>query len=101
MLRVGLLVGRERSFPQALIDEVNRRNAGVMAEYIKIGEVSSADACSYHVIIDRISHEVPFYQTYLKVAALSGTTIINNPFWRMADDKFFGTALVERLGIAV
>src|ERR1051326_2427524 len=101
MLRVGLLVGRERSFPDALINEINGRNAGVMAEYIKLGEVTSSEPCPYHLIIDRISHEVVFYQPYLKAAALSGTIIINNPFWRMADDKFFGTALAERLGIAV
>jgi glutathione synthase/RimK-type ligase-like ATP-grasp enzyme len=101
MLRVGLLVGRERSFPDALIREVNGRNVGVTAEYIKIGEVSSREPSPYHVIIDRISHEVVFYQPYLKAAALSGTVVINNPFWRMADDKFFGTALAERLGIAV
>lgn len=101
MLKVGLLVGRERSFPDALISEVNRRNAGVIAEYIKVGEIASNGVCDYQVIIDRISHEVSFYQTFLKAATLSGTTIINNPFWRMADDKFFGTALVERLGVAV
>lgn len=101
MLKVGLLVGRERSFPDALIEEVNKRDQGVMAEYIKTGEVASNTACHYQVIVDRISHEVAFYQTYLKTATLSGTIVINNPFWRMADDKFFGTALVEKLGIAV
>src|SRR5687767_14541388 len=101
MLKVGLLVGRERSFPNALINEINSRNDGVLAEYINIGEISSAAPCPYHVIIDRISHEVAFYQTFLKTAALTGSCVINNPFWRMADDKFFGTALAERLGIAV
>ncbi len=101
MLKAGLLVGRERSFPDALIQEINKRNQGVIAEYVKIGEVASNATCGYQVIIDRISHEVAFYQTYLKAATLSGTIVINNPFWRMADDKFFGTALVEKLGIAV
>src|SRR5689334_10605645 len=101
MLKVGLLIGRERSFPNALIEEVNRRNAGVMAEYIQVGEILSSAPCPYHVIVDRISHEVAFYQTYLKTAVLSGTVVINNPFWRMADDKFFGTALAERLGVVV
>ena len=101
MLKVGLLVGRERSFPDALINEVNSRNAGVIAEYVKVGEVSSSAVCDYNVIVDRISHEVVFYQPYLKAAALSGTVVINNPFWRLADDKFFGTALVERLGVSV
>lgn len=101
MLKVGLLVGRERSFPNALIEEINKRSQGVTADYIRVGEVASNMACPYQVIIDRISHEVPFYQTYLKTATLSGTVVINNPFWRMADDKFFGTALVEKLGVAV
>jgi glutathione synthase/RimK-type ligase-like ATP-grasp enzyme len=101
MLKVGLLVGRERSFPNALIEEINKRSQGVTADYIRIGEVASNITCAYQVIIDRISHEVPFYQTYLKTATLSGTVVINNPFWRMADDKFFGTALVEKLGVAV
>jgi len=101
MLKVGLLVGRERSFPDALIDSVSKRGAGVTAEYITIGEVTIDDPCPYHVIVDRISHEVVFYQPYLKQATLNGAVVINNPFWRLADDKFFGTSLIQRLGIAV
>lgn len=101
MYKVGLLVGRERSFPDALIAEVNGRDCGVIAEYVKIAEYSSSSSCEYQVIVDRISHEVVFYQPFLKASALAGSYIINNPFWRMADDKFFGTALAERLGIAV
>ena len=100
-LSIGLLVGRERSFPDALIQEINGRNADVMAEYVQIGEVTIEEPCSYDVILDRISHEVVFYQAFLKKAALDGTIVINNPFWRLADDKFFGTALAERIGIAV
>jgi hypothetical protein len=30
MIKIGLLVGKERSFPDALIEEINQRNAGVM-----------------------------------------------------------------------
>ena len=101
MLKIGLLVGQERSFPDALIAEINGRGMDVRAEYIRIGAVSSADLSSYSVILDRISHEVPFYQAYLKTAVLSGTAVINNPFWRIADDKFFGTALAQRIGVAV
>jgi glutathione synthase/RimK-type ligase-like ATP-grasp enzyme len=101
MYKVGLLVGRERSFPDALIEEINGRDAGVTAEYVQTGEVTTKETCSYDVILDRISHEVVFYQAFLKKAALSGTIVINNPFWRLADDKFFGTALAERIGISV
>ncbi len=100
-LKVGLLVGRERSFPDALIAEVNRRQAGVSAEYLQLGGVTIEDLLAYRVIVDRISHDVTFYQPVLKLAALQGVYVINNPFWRVADDKFFGTALAHRLGIAV
>ena len=50
----------------------------------------------YAVIVDRISHDVPFYRSYLKNAVLTGTQVINNPFWWSADDKFFNYALAEK-----
>ena len=99
--RVGLLVGRERSFPDALIAEINTRDSGVVAEYVRIGHTGLDDPSRYAVIVDRISHEVTYYQTFLKRATLLGTYVVNNPFWRIADDKFFGTCLAEKLGIAV
>jgi hypothetical protein len=99
-LKVGLIVGREWSFPPAFIEEVNRRDQGVTAEYVKLGAPRMDDPCEYAVIIDRISHEVPFYRTYLKQAALAGCAVVNNPFMWTADDKFFGAALATKLGIA-
>jgi hypothetical protein len=99
-VKVGLIVGREWSFPPAFIEEVNRRNEGVEAEYVKLGGIHMDDPCPHAVIIDRISHEVPFYRTYLKQAALQGTHIINNPFMWTADDKLFEAALATKLGIA-
>ena len=36
-LRIGLLVGREWSWPPAFIEEVARRNEGVIAEFVKLG----------------------------------------------------------------
>lgn len=96
---VGLLVGREWSFPPAFIDEVQRRDQGVRAELISVGAVGMDDPCRYEVIVDRISHEVAFYRTYLKQCVLSGAAVINNPFMWTADDKFFGAALITRLGV--
>ena len=99
--RVGLLVGRERSFPEALIAEVNRRNAGVEAGYAQIEAPRAHQKPPYDVLVDRISHDVTCYQPVLKVAALHGTRVINNPFWRIADDKFFNAALAHALGVKV
>lgn len=99
-LKVGLLVGREWSFPPAFIEEVNRRDAGVTAEYVRLGGTMMDEPNPYAVIIDRISHEVPYYRSYLKNAVLQGTKVINNPFMWTADDKFFEASLATKLGIA-
>jgi hypothetical protein len=99
-LKIGLFVGREWSWPPAFIEEVNRRDEGVTAEYVKVGGTTMNEPCPYRVIVDRISHEVPYYRSYLKNAALQGTKVINDPFMWTADDKFFGASLADRLGVA-
>jgi len=99
-LKVGLFVGREWSFPPAFIEEVNKREEGVTAEYVKIAGTWMDEPCPYAVIVDRISHEVPYYRSYLKNAVLQGTKVVNNPFMWTADDKFFEASLATKLGIA-
>lgn len=100
-MKVGILVGRENTFPPALIERINSSGTGVTAEYVNIGGVRMDGPCPYKVIVDRISHEIPFYRAYLKNAALCGAIIVNNPFWWSADDKFFNYSLAARLGVAV
>jgi hypothetical protein len=100
-MRIGILVGREGTFPPALIKEINSRNEGATADYVMLGGVRMAEKCEYDVIVDRISHEIPFYRAYLKSAVLSGAKVINNPFWWTADDKFFNYSLATYLGIAI
>src|SRR4051812_32169477 len=100
-LRVGLLTGREKSFPDALIAEISRRDADIVASYATVDATRVDRPPPYDVLVDRISHEVTCYQPILKLAALNGTRVVNNPFWRIADDKLFNTALAARLGVAV
>jgi hypothetical protein len=100
--RVGILVGREKTFPVSLIEKVNERGGGdVVAEFVKVGGVRHDGGRQYDLIVDRISHEVPFYRAFLKRAALEGTVVINNPFWWSADDKFFNYSLATKLGVAI
>src|SRR5262249_13162787 len=98
--KVGLLVGREWSWPPRFIDAVNARNAGVLAEYVRLGGTRMDEPVDYAVLIDRISHEVPYYRSYLKHAVLQGVTVVNNPFMWTADDKFFESSLATKLGVA-
>ena len=100
-MKIGILVGMENTFPPALIEKINSMDAGVTAEYIKIGGVKMGEATEYKVIFDRISHEIPFYRSFLKNAVLNGTIVVNNPFWWSADEKFFGYSLATKLGLAV
>ncbi len=102
MKTIGILFGQENTFPQAFVDRVNGMNLpGIRAEFVEVGAVKEAVPSGYSVIVDRISHDVPFYRSFLKNAVLTGTDVINNPFWWSADDKFFNYALAARLGVAV
>ena len=96
------MVGREWSFPPAFIEEVNEARRG---RHRRVREARRRHAWTspvpYDVIIDRISHEVP----YLPLATSStrcsqGATVVNNPFMWTADDKFFGASLATKLGVA-
>lgn len=102
MKKIGILFGQENTFPQAFVDRVNSKNEkGISAELVKIGKVMQAEPQVYDVIIDRISQDIPFYRAMLKNAAITGTAVINNPFWWSADDKFFNNALAVKVGVAV
>ena len=102
MKRIGVLFGMENSFPGALVEHINARHVeGIQAEFVDTGAVHLNRPPKYAVIVDRISHDIPFYRAFLKHAALHGTIIVNNPFWWSADDKFFNYTLAEKLGVAV
>ncbi len=102
MKKIGILFGKERSFPMAFIERVNSKGiADVIAEPVRIDKAMQGDSSGYAVIIDRISQDVPFYRTWLKNAALTGTAVINNPFWWSADDKYFNNCLMTKVGVPV
>jgi hypothetical protein len=102
MKKIGILFGKETTFPEAFVERVNSKGVkGVQAEFVKVEEVVQGKPSGYAVILDRISQDVPFYRAYLKNAALTGTAVINNPFWWSADEKFFNNCLSEIMGIPV
>ena len=102
MKKIGILHGKERSFPDAFVERINSKKIpGIMAEPVKIDKVMQGEATEYAVIVDRISQDVPFYRAYLKNAALCGTAVINNPFWWSADEKFFNNCLATKIDVPV
>ncbi len=102
MKKIGVLFGNEKSFPQAVIDKINQIYPDkVVAESIIVGAVRMDQLPRYNVILDRVSNAVPYYRSVLKLAAVNGSHIVNNPFWKCADDNFFNAVLAQRLGIKV
>ena len=103
MTKIGLLCGREFSFPPAFLERVNAlgKRDGISAEFVKLGGTKMGEPARYRVIVDRLSHEVDYYRGYLKHAVLEGTYVINNPFWWTADDKYFNYSVASKLGVAV
>lgn len=102
MKKIGILHGKERSFPEAFVARVNSKNVpGIMAEPVRIDKALQGEDSGYAVIFDRISQDVPFYRTWLKNAAVTGAAVINNPFWWSADDKYFNNCLMTKVGVPV
>jgi hypothetical protein len=102
-MKIGLVCGREYSFPPAFIERVGQlgRQHGITAEMARFGGTKMDAAAEYAVIVDRISHEVEYYRGALKHAVLQGTYVINNPFWWTADDKYFNYSVMHKLGVAI
>jgi len=102
MKKIGVLHGKERSFPMAFVERINSKNiSGIVAEPVRIEKAIQGEPTGYAVIIDRISQDIPFYRTWLKNEALTGTAVINNPFWWSADDKYFNNCLMTKVGVPI
>ena len=100
--RIGLIFGMEDTFPWALIEAINARAGDrVEAGPAEISYLKDDGVFPYDLILDRISHEVPFYRTYVKCAAASGVKIVNNPIWWSADDKFLDNLVAKAVDVAV
>src|SRR2546425_11389062 len=100
---IGLLIGREHTFPGPFIEVVNQkgRDDGITAELAVLGGTPELAEPYHAVLVDRISHEVPYYRAHLKSAVLMGAIVVNDPFWWEADEKFFEGTLARMLGVAV
>ncbi|GAC1418792.1 MAG: hypothetical protein NVS1B13_13550 [Flavisolibacter sp.] len=102
MKKIGILYGQERSFPFAFIERINSKGIeNLVAEPILIDKVIQGEKTPYTLIVDRISQDVPFFRAWLKNAAMTGASVINNPFWWSADDKFFNNCLMTQVGVPV
>jgi hypothetical protein len=100
--KIGLLFGMEDTFPWALINAINSKAAGqVEASPVEISYIKDDGQFPYDLILDRMSHEVLFYRTYVKCAMASGVRVVNNPVWWSGDDKFIDNLIAKAAGVEV
>ncbi|MEO6325811.1 MAG: hypothetical protein ABIT01_12475 [Thermoanaerobaculia bacterium] len=103
--KIGILFGQEDSFPWALMNEINTQakasGEDIEAGPVEISHLTQEQSFDYSVILDRISHEVLFYRTFLKCAVARGVQVVNNPIWWSADDKYFDNIVALAAGVAV
>lgn len=98
---VGILAAKEEPLVHDLIEYINHNNdRGITAELCRIPEMNLEMKIPYSVIIDRISHVMPYYLQFAKEAMLQGCCVINNPF-RFYVEKFFGFAAAREIGVPV
>lgn len=98
--KIGLLLGADSSWADAFAETVREQAPHIEVELVKLGGTAYDDVEGFDVIIDRKSHDIPYFRGFLKVAALKGISVINNPFVTAVDDKFLGIALAAKLGIS-
>ena len=62
MKKIGILFGKENSFPPAFVERVNSKGVkGVEAEFVKVEELKQGEPTPYAVIIDRISQDTDLF----------------------------------------
>jgi glutathione synthase/RimK-type ligase-like ATP-grasp enzyme len=100
MPRVGLLVGVEQSFPRAL-EERLAAIPGVGVEILKWGPAQAGQRSGCDLLLDRISHEVPYYRSRLLAEASLGVRVVNDPTRLAASDRFVDRTRLSAKGFAV
>jgi hypothetical protein len=93
--KVGILEFKDNDF----ITSVTRCLHDIPVEFIRLGELSHPSPSPYRVVIDRVSFADPFLREVMRYWSLTGTYVINNPFFTLNADKLSDVLCYDRLGI--
>ena len=98
MKKIGVLFGMENSFPGALVERINSLHVdGIRAEFVETGAVLLDKPAPYSVIVDRISHDIPFYRAYLKHARAEWNGHHQQPLLVVSRRQIFNYSLAEKM----
>src|SRR5262245_56177006 len=97
---IGLLAPSDSEFANAVIRRLNQEYGHrLRAEFCRIPVLAPDTRIPSRIILDRMSHVLPYGRAWLKLAAAAGCLVVSNPFQVVADDKFWNFAIAHRLGI--
>jgi hypothetical protein len=82
---LGMIHGREETFPPALLAEINARQAGVSAESIEVAGVEALARSPYRILVDRIASKIGYFQSFLAQHALSSVPTFPALRWHNLD----------------
>ena len=63
---LGIVHGREETFPPALLTEINAREAGVHGESLIVSSVEALERTPYRLLVDRLSGKVGYFRSLLE-----------------------------------
>lgn len=90
------------ALPNAVIERINSSGVReIRAQQCEFSYMELNSVSKYSLIVDRVSHLIPFYRPILKHAILQGTYVINNPFIIASDDKFYNYSLAAKRNVRV
>lgn len=92
---VGILERRDDRF----MADVAAQLGDTSVEFISLREEAVPPVHEYRVVIDRLSFRYPFLREIMKIMALSGSYVINNPFAASVTNKLVEIGMGIRLGL--
>lgn len=96
MKKIGIMYGTYKSFCLALIERINSKKQNVKASSVNIAAPSIIEKIPYDLIYDRVSHVVPMFASFLKLAKMNNIRIINDPFLLSMDDNLMISAFAKK-----
>jgi hypothetical protein len=94
-VKVGILEFRDNEFIKSVVSGL----AGVETDFIKVGQLSHPSPSPFRLIVDRVSFCDPYLRQLMRYWSISGTYVLNNPFFTLVYDKLSELLFYDRLSI--
>lgn len=92
---VGILEFRENDFIRSVISGLS----GIPTEHIRVNHHLHPSASPYRLIVDRVSFCDPFLRHLMRYWSITGTYVLNDPFFTLVHDKLSELLLYDQLSI--